>query len=127
MNASSRRAVDDLPNTELLGKRPVVLLGCDTRELTSIIGFAWMAGMLAAFIMAIFVGFVFFILFALLMWIAFAGLGIVYLREEKRQKPYGYYIQKFLRVMAGFARNHSVYVPEQSGWDTRRHRNTNRS
>ncbi len=108
-----------LPDTIRINHKPIVLYGLNGTELSTTAGLAGLLGMVLGLLTAAITGAVsLFLIFALLWTIVLSwGIGD-WVRNEKRQKPEGYYAQQLCRV-----RNHPAHglVRESARFDYLRH------
>lgn len=89
-----------LPDTIRINHKPVVLYGLNGSELSSIALFAAIAGMVLGMMTAGILGsFSLFLIFGLFWGTVLAVALGDWVRNEKRQKPEGYYAQQLCRLM----------------------------
>lgn len=108
-----------LPDTVRINHKPIVLYGLNGTELATTAGVAGLIGMVLGLLTAALTGSLsLFPIFALLWTIVLSwGIGD-WVRNEKRQKPEGYYAQQLCRV-----RNHPAHglIRESMKFDYLRH------
>jgi len=113
----------ELPNTTDLGGRPIVILGCDTKELS----FAALFSLVPSFLSAVLGGAIFGIAFAgvflfLALAISFAWVTLS-IRSAKRQKPRGFYVQRINKRISKLLPDAFPIINYSGHWETRRYRN----
>lgn len=91
---------DVLPNSSELGRKPDVLFGCNTSELSISAAISIIPGLLSGVVGGFVLGFQFMPLVLFLVTAIAFVMCIAKLRSVKRQKPYGYYLQSINQWLA---------------------------
>ena len=90
----AKRNLDDvLPNSCELGRKPDVLFGCNTSELSYLSIISLLPGFIVGIVLGFLIGFQFFPFFLFSIAAIVFVMGVRFLRRIKRQKPNGYYVQ----------------------------------
>lgn len=110
---------DVLPNSSELGRKPDVLFGCNTSEISICASLSIVPGLLLGVIGGFLIGFQFIPLVMFLVTAIAFVISIAKLRAVKRQKPYGYYQQSINQWLASIFPGYEI-IRYSGVWMTNR-------
>ena len=115
----ARSLEEILPNSSDLGKKPDVLFGCNTSELSLLAVCSIVPGLLSGVLGSLLFGFQFFAVFLFVVVLIVMIVGVRFLRRLKRQKPSGHYLQLINRKLSKISDSYPI-IEHVGAWQAKR-------